>query len=167
MTTSVPTVGSRRQTAASVLRQSKWRPPYQYPSTATNTFGAIWPNRSTMPSAPKSGEHDDQTAPIDAAPSAAMTASAVFGTMPATRSPSLTPACESAAAALPTSARSSPNDSRRLRPRSVVAMIAGAWSGPPSRFRVKLSRPSGKNRAPGIRSRSMAWRSPREPAIPQ
>ena len=29
-----------------------------------STFGAIWPKRSSTPVVPKSGEHDDHTAPI-------------------------------------------------------------------------------------------------------
>ena len=32
-----------------------------------NSFGPIWPKRSSTPCSPNSGEQDDQIAPIDAA----------------------------------------------------------------------------------------------------
>ncbi len=53
-----------------------------------------------MLSTPKSGEHDDQTAPIAAVDNVAMTASGTFATTPHTRSPGPTPALRSAACAL-------------------------------------------------------------------
>ena len=52
---------------------------------------------------PKSGEHDDHTAPIDAVASIAITASGMFGMNPTTRSPSRTPRSRSACATLDTS----------------------------------------------------------------
>jgi hypothetical protein len=42
-------------------------------------LGSIWPNRSSTPSTPKSGEAEDQTAPKDAVASIATTVSGMFG----------------------------------------------------------------------------------------
>src|SRR5665811_1497000 len=56
-----------------------------------STFGSIWPNLSMTPSGPKSGEHDDQIAPIAAVASIAITANDEFGISAATLSPDLTP----------------------------------------------------------------------------
>ena len=44
-----------------------------------STFGSICAKRSTTLRAPKSGEHDDQIAPIDAHASRPATASGMFG----------------------------------------------------------------------------------------
>ena len=44
-----------------------------------STFGSIWAKRSTTERAPKSGEHDDQVAPIDAHAAKAAIASGMFG----------------------------------------------------------------------------------------
>ena len=60
-------------------RQSICLPAYQYPSATIRTLGAICPKRSSTPFVPKSGEHDDHTAPSDAAASIATTASGTFG----------------------------------------------------------------------------------------
>ena len=46
---------------------------------ARATRGSICPNRSSTPLTPKSGEHDDQIAPIDVAASIAITVSAMLG----------------------------------------------------------------------------------------
>jgi hypothetical protein len=45
----------------------------------SNTLGSIWAKRSTTLRAPKSGEHDDQTAPRLAVARKAATASGTFG----------------------------------------------------------------------------------------
>ncbi len=52
-----------------------------------SSFGAIWPKRSSAPRGPKSGEAEDQTAPIEAAARVAAIVSGMFGMSPATRSP--------------------------------------------------------------------------------
>ena len=56
-----------------------------------NSFGSICPKRSSTPRSPKSGEQDDQIAPIEVAASIAAIASGMFGSMAATRSPTPTP----------------------------------------------------------------------------
>ncbi len=56
-----------------------------------STLGAIWPKRSSTPLMPKSGEQEDQTAPMLVAASMPMTASGRLGMNPATRSPAVTP----------------------------------------------------------------------------
>ena len=121
----------------------------------TNTFGSIWPKRSSTPRSPKSGEQDDQIAPSEAAASIARSS----------------PACSA----------SSPRRGRRCRrrrPRSaccrretrrvelapgqrrfdlVLAAEDDGLARRPSarsRFSAKFSRASGKKRAPGIASPS-------------
>ena len=54
-------------------------------------IGSIWPKRSSTPCSPKSGEQDDQTAPIEAAASMPATVSGMFGIIAAMRSPGFTP----------------------------------------------------------------------------
>ena len=56
-----------------------------------STVGSICANRSITLRAPKSGEHDDQIAPMLAVASRPMTASGTFGSSAATRSPRRTP----------------------------------------------------------------------------
>ncbi len=56
---------------------------------------------------PKSGEHDDQIAPMLVAASIAMIDSGTFGIKPPTRSPHATPAARKAAASRDTSVRNS------------------------------------------------------------
>ena len=41
--------------------------------------GSIWPKRSSTPCTPKSGEHDDQIAPMLVAASIAITVPGMFG----------------------------------------------------------------------------------------
>jgi hypothetical protein len=60
-----------------------------------STVGSICANRSMTLRAPKSGEHDDQMAPMLAVASRPMTASGTFGSRAATRSPRRTPRARS------------------------------------------------------------------------
>jgi hypothetical protein len=69
---------------------------------ANSTFGAICPKRSRTARLPKSGEHDDHTAPMLAVASAATTVSGRFGNQPATRSPRPTPSARRPDATLAT-----------------------------------------------------------------
>ena len=71
-------------------------------------MGRIWANRSMTLCAPKSGEHDDQIAPMLAVASSPMIASGTLGRNAATRSPWLTPSARNAPRTRPTSAASSP-----------------------------------------------------------
>src|SRR5690606_39504120 len=66
-------------------------PPYLYPSTAIRTTGSICAKRSVTAPAPKSGEHDDHTAPNALVARNATVASGEQGTNAATRSPRFTP----------------------------------------------------------------------------
>ena len=69
------------------------------------------------PAAPKSGEVDEYTAPIAAAPSMTITASSAFGNQVTTRSPGCTPRSRSADAIAAVSARNSSHDrDTRARP---------------------------------------------------
>ena len=70
----------------------------------TAPSASIWPKRSSTASTPKSGEHDDHTAPTLAVASIAITASGRFAMNAATRSPWPTP-----------SARNPRGDARDLR----------------------------------------------------
>lgn len=56
-----------------------------------STLGWICPNRSYTPLTPKSGEQEDQMAPMLVAASMATTVSIMLGMKPATRSPTVTP----------------------------------------------------------------------------
>jgi hypothetical protein len=78
-TTTRRSEGSRPATSASFAARPWTRPPCRYASPATSTAGAICPKRSTTPAAPKSGEHDDHTAPRLDAASIATTASGALG----------------------------------------------------------------------------------------
>ena len=51
----------------------------------------VWPKRSRTPLMPKSGEQEDQTAPMLVAASMAMMLSGILGTKPTTRSPFFMP----------------------------------------------------------------------------
>ena len=88
---------------------------------------------------PKSGEQDDQTAPMLVAASIATTASGTFGRKPTTRSPATTPAARSPDAIRATSDSSLRRVSERRRAgsacaRSSQAMRAGPSSWKCSRF---------------------------------
>ena len=103
-------------------------------------------------------------APIAAAPSAAMIASGTLATMPHTRSPGSTPSARSARGrAHDVVVQLGRTRACARAPSSVVAMIAGASSRRRSTFSAKFRRASGKNRAPGMRSRSTTTRAPRSP----
>ena len=67
-----------------------------------STRGLICPKRSSTPLMPKSGEQEDQVAPMLAAASMAIMDSGMFGMKPATRSPGWMPIFFSAAASLAT-----------------------------------------------------------------
>ena len=69
-------------------------------------MGSICANRSITLAAPKSGEHEDQMAPILAVASSVMTACGPFGSSPATRSPRVTPSSRRPVATRATSAAS-------------------------------------------------------------
>ena len=73
-----------------------------------STVGSICANRSITLAAPKSGEHEDQMAPMLAVASSAMIACGPFGSSPATRSPRLTPSSRRPVATRATSAASWP-----------------------------------------------------------
>ncbi len=60
-----------------------------------STEGCSWRNRSSTPRQPKSGDTLVQIAPIDVVASMAMTASGMFGSIEATRSPGWTPSSRS------------------------------------------------------------------------
>ena len=77
------------------------------------TTGSIWPNRSSTPCSPKSGEQEDQTAPIEAAASMAATVSGMLGIMAAMRSPSLTPSETKSCCSRETSACNPSQERRR------------------------------------------------------
>jgi hypothetical protein len=103
-----------------------------------------------MPWTPKSGEHDDQVAPIQLAASIPVTASGMFGSSAATRSPGRTPSFSRAAASLPASACRGGRSITRRSPSSPRNRIASRASGRCSRFSAKFSRARGNQRAPGI-----------------
>ena len=73
-----------------------------------STAGSICANRSMTLEAPKSGEHEDQMAPMLAAASRPMIACGPFGSRPTTRSPWFTPSSRSAPATRATSAARAP-----------------------------------------------------------
>ena len=91
-------LGKLRRISSDTPMRSNSRPPYRYPSTVISTVGSICWNRSATLRSPKSGEHDDHTAPMLAVASSAMTASGMFGRYAATRSPRPTPSRRSPAA---------------------------------------------------------------------
>ena len=102
---------------------------------AKNSFGSICPKRSSTPRSPKSGEQDEKIAPSEAAASMTATASGMFGSIAATRSPTPTPAARIACCRRETSARSSSQrqppldlvlaaeDERRLRARVLQQVL--------------------------------------------
>src|SRR5664279_2087883 len=63
MCTAPESPGSAARSFETVAPTSKVLPPYRYPSTAISTVGEIWVNRSITDPGPKSGEHEDHTAP--------------------------------------------------------------------------------------------------------
>ena len=125
-------------------------------------FGSIWPNRSSTPLTPKSGEQDDQIPPSDAVASIATTASRDV------RHETGDPVSRLQAAVLQR-ARQSGNPRTQFRSRQfgppVRARRCIRWRDPPaplgrSRFSAKFSRASGNQRAPGSASRFSATRFP-------
>lgn len=52
-----------------------------------DSFGSMWPKRSITPCSPKSGEQDDQMAPIELAANMQATVSGILGIMAEIRSP--------------------------------------------------------------------------------
>src|SRR5262249_41410554 len=116
---------------------------------------------------PKSGEHDDQTAPIDVVASMAATVSGWLGITPATRPPTPTPSALRACGRRDTSAASCAKESRSVRLSSPRNTRASRWSDRRNRFSAKLSLASGKNAAPGMASRLAARRAPFSPMTPQ
>ena len=132
------------------------------------TTGSIWPKRSSTPCSPKSGEQDDQTAPIEAAASMAATVSGMLGIIAAMRSPFFTLSDRKSCCRREISACSSFHDSRRSTlssPRKTIASPEPVFF---SRFSAKFSVASGKNEAPGILSPSTSTRlSPLSPTMPQ
>ncbi len=144
-------------------------PLYQYPSTVKRMRGSIWPKRSSTPCTPKSGEHDDQMAPRDVAPSIAMIVSGMLGMYAATRSPAAMPCASSAAATRDVSACSSACDTERRSlssPQNTSESPSSSAARRSSRFCAKLSFASGNQRAPGMRSASSSTRSPDSPSTP-
>ena len=112
---------------------------------------------------PKSGEHEDQTAPIEVAASMPMTVSGRLGRKAATRSPGCTRSLSSACAKRDTAAFSS----RQLRrfstlssPRNTIAVLSSFLR---SRFSAKFSCASGNHCAPGMEPAPVSVRSPRSP----
>jgi hypothetical protein len=83
--------GDRVHCCTTVAFTSCTWPLYRYPSTVMSTLGSICPNRSITPMGPKSGEVDDQIAPIAAVASIVINASGPLATRAATRSPGTTP----------------------------------------------------------------------------
>ena len=66
-------------------------PLYLYPFETIRTDGSTWPNRSTTPCEPKSGEHEVQTAPVAVAASMRITVSTQLGTKAAILVPLVIP----------------------------------------------------------------------------
>ena len=116
---------------------------------------------------PKSGEHDEKTAPSDAAASMVITASGRLGSHAATRSPGRTPSSSSAAARAPTSRTSSlPLHSSRW-PVSSWLMIAGSSPAHSARrFSATFRWASGKNRVAGMSWSGTTASTPRRPTTP-
>ena len=128
-----------------------------------STIGLSWAKRSMMAWAPKSAEHELHTAPTCAVARASTTVSMRFGTMAAMRSPSPIPCAASAAAVrLTRSLRVCQLSSSRL-PVSSRQMSAGDASCFTNKLSVKLSVPSGNQRAPGKVSSARAAR----PGVPR
>ena len=136
-------------------------------SAAISTRGSIWPKRSSTPCTPKSGEHDDHTAPTTRRASTATIAS---GTLAGRRRRGRRAGCRPP--------RSAARKRRGLRAQLVATTSSAtsrlsdlkmmAASSPSSRrtFSAKFRRASGKNCAPGIRSISIATRCPSCPTTP-
>src|SRR5579872_5636516 len=101
---------------------------YWTPSTPMRTLGLIWLKRSTMLGTPKSGEQLDQTAPRLEVASKPTTASGIFGTIAATRSPFLTPIDFNEVAMAEVSRESSPQEIDLFSPfsfRKIITVFAG------------------------------------------
>ena len=109
---------------------------------------AIWPNRSSTPLTPKSGEQLDQIAPRLVAASIATTASGMLGRKPATRSPRVTPSDRKAAASPATSFHSSLYDVVLCLPCSFQNSSAGRSSRKRNRFSAKFRRDATNHRGP-------------------
>ena len=134
--------------------------------TAAADGSAFWPKRSSAPSTPKSGEHDDHTAPRLALASMAMMASGIFGNIPATRSPTPTPAWRKACAACATCWYSSAQLNRRSTCPSPQNTSASPSSRRRSRFSATFKRPSGNQRASRIVAPGARATSPGSPITP-
>ena len=90
--------GDRFHWYSSTGRRSIALPPWNWPSTAISTLGAIWRKRSNTATGPMSGEHTDHTAPTLAQARKATTVSGMLGSQAPTRSPGCTPIATSSSA---------------------------------------------------------------------
>ena len=116
---------------------------------------------------PKSGEVDENVAPIAAVASMAMTVSGMLGSQAATRSPGPTPVSANAVASAATCARSSSQVRVRRRPSSPASIRAAPAPLVARKVSTTLSRASGKNRASGREALGTKVIAPCSPTIPQ
>ncbi len=128
--------------------------------------GSIWPKRSSTPCTPKSGEHDDHTAPRLVAPSIATIVSGMLGRYAATRSPAATPGClQRRGHARPVAAIRSACDTRRASlssPRKTSASPASSAAAARQQvlreIETRVRKPSGAGHARAVDERALAAR---------